>query len=207
MAGQGAFPYNGPLATNSTGGGYPHPLRTSAFARLLTDPTDPDMAAENSFDIESTVNLQEVRNAVAQAEKEIATRYDLKKAGSELALEGEEIVLGASDEFTLGQALEVVQTKLVRRGVHLKSLRYGKIEPASGGRVRQRITLQQGIPIETAKRIVAEIKTRKLKVQASIQGETVRVSGKNRDDLQTVIAMLKALELDVPLTFSNYRSI
>ena len=165
------------------------------------------MAAENSFDIESTVNLQEVRNAVAQAEKEIATRYDLKKAGSELALEGEEIVLGASDEFTLGQALEVVQTKLVRRGVHLKSLRYGKIEPASGGRVRQRITLQQGIPIETAKRIVAEIKTRKLKVQASIQGETVRVSGKNRDDLQTVIAMLKALELDVPLTFSNYRSI
>jgi uncharacterized protein YajQ (UPF0234 family) len=207
MAGQGAFPYNGPLATNPTGGGYPHPRPISAFARLLTDPTDPDMAAENSFDIESTVNLQEVRNAVAQAEKEIATRYDLKKAGSELTLEGEEIVLGATDEFTLGQALEVVQTKLVRRGVHLKSLRYGKIEPASGGRVRQRITLQQGIPIETAKRIVAEIKTRKLKVQASIQGETVRVSGKNRDDLQTVIAMLKALELDVPLTFSNYRSI
>jgi uncharacterized protein YajQ (UPF0234 family) len=88
----------------------------------------------------------------------------------------------------------------------LKSLRFGKIEPASGGRVRQKITLQQGIPIETAKKLVAEIKTRKLKVQAAIQGDTVRVSGKNRDDLQVVIAMLKELDLDVPLTFTNYRS-
>ena len=164
------------------------------------------MAAENSFDIESTVDFQEVRNAVSQAEKEIATRYDLKKAAAELKLEGEEIVLGASDDFTLGQALEVLKTKLVRRNVNLKSLRYGKIEPASGGRARQKITLQQGIPQETAKKIVAEIKSRKLKVQASIQGDTVRVSGKNRDDLQQVIAALKALDLDVPLTFANYRS-
>jgi cyclic-di-GMP-binding protein len=164
------------------------------------------MAAENSFDIVSTVDLQEVRNAVSQAEKEIANRYDLKKAGSELALEGEEIVFGAADEFSLGQALEVLKTKLVRRNVNLKSLRYGKVEPASGGRVRQKITLQQGIPQETAKKLVAEIKTRKLKVQAAIQGDTVRVSGKNRDDLQTVIAALKALDLDIPLTFTNYRS-
>lgn len=164
------------------------------------------MAAENSFDIESTVDFQEVRNAVSQAEKEIATRYDLKKAAAELRLEGEEIVLGASDDFTLGQALEVLKTKLVRRNVNLKSLRYGKIEPASGGRARQKITLQQGIPQETAKKIVAEIKSRKLKVQASIQGDTVRVSGKNRDDLQQVIAALKALDLDVPLSFANYRS-
>jgi uncharacterized protein YajQ (UPF0234 family) len=164
------------------------------------------MAAENSFDIVSTVDLQEVRNAVGQAEKEIANRYDLKKAAAELALEGEEIVLGAADEFSLGQALEVVKTKLVRRNVNLKSLRYGKIEPASGGRVRQKITLQQGIPQETAKKLVAEIKTRKLKVQAAIQGDTVRVSGKNRDDLQTVIAALKEMDLDVPLTFTNYRS-
>lgn len=165
------------------------------------------MAAENSFDIESKVDLQEVRNAVAQADKEIATRYDLKKAAAELRLEGEELVVGAADEFSLDQALEVIKTKMVRRGVHLKSLRYGKVEPASGARVRQRITLQQGIPQETAKRIVAEIKTRKIKVQASIQGDTVRVAGKNRDDLQTVIAMLKALDLDVPLSFTNYRSI
>jgi cyclic-di-GMP-binding protein len=165
------------------------------------------MAAENSFDIESTVNLQEVRNAVGQAEKEIVTRYDLKKAAAELRMEGEELVLGAADEFSLNQALEIVKTKMVRRGVHLKSLRYGKLEPASGGRVRQRITLQQGIPQETAKRLVAEIKARKLKVQASIQGDSVRVSGKNRDDLQTVIATLKALDLEVPLSFTNYRSI
>jgi len=163
-------------------------------------------AAENSFDIVSTVDLQEVRNAVQQADKEIVNRYDLKKAAAELRLEGEEIVLETSDNYTLQQALDVLQTKMVKRGIHLKSLRYGKIEPASGGRARQKITLQQGIPIETAKKIVAEIKTRKLKVQAAIQGDTVRVSGKNRDDLQTVIAMLKGLDLDVPLTFSNYRS-
>ena len=165
------------------------------------------MPAENSFDVESTVNLQEVRNAVQQAGKEIATRYDLKKSAAEVALEGEEMVMGAADEFSLNQALEVVKTKLVRRGVNLKSLRFGKIEPASGGRVRQRITLQQGIPQETAKRMVAEIKAKKLKVQAAIQGDTVRVSGKNRDDLQTVIATLKALDLDVPLSFTNYRSL
>jgi cyclic-di-GMP-binding protein len=165
------------------------------------------MAAENSFDIVSTVDLQEVRNAVAQAEKEIGNRYDLKKAAAEVGLEGEEILAGAADEFSLEQALEVLKTKLVRRNVHLKSLRFGKIEPASGSRVRQRITLQQGIPIETAKKIVAEIKARKIKVQAAIQGDTVRVSGKKRDDLQEVIALLKTLDLDVPLTFSNYRSI
>jgi cyclic-di-GMP-binding protein len=163
-------------------------------------------AAENSFDIVSNVDLQEVRNAVNQAEKEIANRYDLKKAAAVLRLEGEEIVLEAADDFSLQQALDVLQSKLVKRGVNLKSLRYGKIEPASGSRARQKITLQQGIPIETAKKIVAEIKTKKLKVQAAIQGDTVRVSGKNRDDLQTVIAVLKALDLDLPLTFTNYRS-
>jgi uncharacterized protein YajQ (UPF0234 family) len=163
-------------------------------------------AAENSFDIVSTVDLQEVRNAVSQAEKEIANRYDLKKAAADLRLEKEEITLEASDDFSLEQSLEVLKTKLVRRGVNLKSLRYGKIEAASGGRARQKITLQQGIPIETSKKLVAEIKTKKLKVQAAIQGDTVRVSGKNRDDLQEVIALLKTLDLDVPLTFSNYRS-
>ncbi|MEA2695351.1 MAG: cyclic-di-GMP-binding protein [Acidobacteriota bacterium] len=160
----------------------------------------------NSFDIVSTVDLQEVRNAVSQAEKEVANRYDLKKAGAELELTGEEMTAGAADEYSLDQALDVLKTKLVRRGINLKSLRYGKIEPASGGRVRQKITLQQGIPIETSKKLVAEIKSRKLKVQAAIQGDTVRVSGKNRDDLQLVIAMLKELDLDVPLTFTNYRS-
>lgn len=164
------------------------------------------MAAENSFDIVSEVDLQEVRNAVSQADKEIANRYDLKKAAADLRLEGEEISLEAADEFSLTQALEVLKSKLIKRNVQLKSLRYGKIEPASGSRARQKITLQQGIPQETAKKIAAEIKAKKLKVQAAIQGDTVRVSGKNRDDLQTVIALLRSLDLDVPLTFSNYRS-
>ena len=162
---------------------------------------------ENSFDVVSNVDLQEVRNAVNQAEKEIVNRYDLKKAAVSLSLEGEEITLEAADEYSLNQALEVLKTKMVRREVQLKSLRYGKIEAASGGRARQKITLQQGIPTETAKKLVAEIKQRKLKVQAAIQGDTVRVSGKNRDDLQTVIAALKSLDLDVPLTFTNYRSV
>jgi uncharacterized protein YajQ (UPF0234 family) len=144
---------------------------------------------------------------VNQAEKEIVNRYALKKAAVSRRLAGEEIALEAADEYSLNQALEVLKSKMVRRDVQLKSLRYGKIEPASGGRARQKITLQQGIPTETAKKLVAEIKQRKLKVQAAIQGDTVRVSGKNRDDLQTVIAALKALDLDVPLTFTNYRSV
>ena len=164
------------------------------------------MAAENSFDVVSEVDLQEVRNAFNQADKEIANRYDLKKAAADLRLEKDEITIEAADEFSLEQALEVLKTKLVKRSVNLKSLRYGKVEPASGGRARQKITLQQGIPQETAKKLVAEIKAKKLKVQAAIQGDTVRVSGKNRDDLQEVIAALKALELDIPLTFTNYRS-
>jgi uncharacterized protein YajQ (UPF0234 family) len=160
----------------------------------------------DSFDVVSTVDPQEVRNATAQAHKEIATRYDLKKAGAEARLEGEEIVIEAADEFNVGQALEVVKTKLARRGVDLKSARYGKLEPASGGRARQRVSFQQGIPTETAKKIAAEIKKLKVKVQAAIQGDTVRVSGKKRDDLQQAIAHLKQLELDVPLTFTNFRN-
>jgi len=162
--------------------------------------------ADNSFDVVSQVDFQEVRNATDQARREVTTRYDLKKAAAEVSLEGEEIVAEASDEYTLGQAVDVLKTKLVRRGVDLKSLRPGKVEPASGGRARQRIAFQNGIPTDTAKRIVAEIKKQKMKVQAAIQGDSVRVSGKKRDDLQGAIAHLKSLELDVPLTFTNYRS-
>lgn len=163
--------------------------------------------AENSFDIVSNVDLQEVRNAVQQASREVATRYDLKKADARIEQEGEEIVLEAADEFNVGQAMEVLKSKLVRRGVDLKSCRFGKVEPASGGRARQRVSFQQGIPQETARKIVAEVKRRKLKVQVAIQGDQLRVSGKKRDDLQEVIAHLKSLDLDVPLSFTNYRSI
>jgi len=161
--------------------------------------------ADSSFDVVSKVDLQEVRNAFGQAEKEIANRYDLKRVRAEIRLEGETITAESGDEFTLEQALEVLRTKLVKRGVHLKSLRPGKVDPAAGGRVRQKIEFQQGIPTDTAKKLVAEIKQRKLKVQASIQGDSVRVSGKSKDELQSAIAALRALDVDVPLTFTNYR--
>lgn len=181
-------------------------LRPGAAGAI--DRTASAMAAENSFDIVSEVDLQEVRNAVDQARREVVTRYDLKHANAQLELEGkgEEIVAESSDEYTLGQALDVLKGKLVRRGVDLKSLRPGKLEQASGGRARQRLTFQQGIPGDTAKAIVAEIKKLKLKVQGAIQGDSVRVSGKNRDDLQKVIAHVKGMDLDVPVSFTNYRS-
>jgi uncharacterized protein YajQ (UPF0234 family) len=163
------------------------------------------MADSNSFDVVSQVDFQEVKNALSQSEKELVTRYDLKKANVELRQEGEEFVLESADEFTLNQALELVKSKLVRRNVNLKSLRPGKLEAASGGRARQRFTFQNGIPQETAKKIVAEIKAAKMKVQGSIQGDSVRVSGKKRDDLQEAIALLKGKEFDVHLSFTNYR--
>ena len=162
--------------------------------------------ATNSFDIVSQVDLQEVKNAVNQAHREVSTRFDLKKANARVELASDdEMVVESSDEFTLGQAVDVLKSKLVQRGVDLKSLRHDKVEDAAGGRSRQSIGIQQVIPQDTAKRIVAEIKRLKLKVQASIQGDSVRVSGKKRDDLQEVIAHLKTLDLDVPLTFTNYR--
>lgn len=161
--------------------------------------------ADQSFDIVSEVDIQEVRNAANQAEKEIANRYDLKRTQAKLTLDGEAIELEAADDFSVGQARDVLESKLVKRGVQLKSLRKGDLQPASGGRVRQKLTFQQGIPTDTAKKIVAEVKKAKLKVQAAIQGDTVRVSGKSRDDLQKVIAMVRAMDLDVPVSFTNYR--
>ena len=161
--------------------------------------------ADSSFDVVSEVDFQEVRNAATQAEKEIANRYDLKRVNASLTLTGETLELEAADDFTIGQAREVLESKLVKRGVQLKSLRKGDIKPASGGRVRQELTFQQGIPTDTAKKIVAEIKKHKLKVQASIQGDSVRVAGKSKDVLQEAIALLRGMELDVPLTFTNYR--
>lgn len=163
------------------------------------------MASTSSFDVVSEVDLQEVKNAVNQAAKEVANRFDLKKANAQIDLEGDDLVVESSDEFTLGQAVDVLKGKLVRRGVDLKSLRPGKVEDASGGRSRQRIEIQQGIPQETGKKIAAEVKKMKLKVQAAIQGDSVRISGKKKDDLQEVITHLKGLDLDLPLTFTNYR--
>jgi len=161
--------------------------------------------SDHSFDVVSRVDLQEVRNAFGQAEKEIANRYDLKRVQSRIALEGDAVLAESADEFTLEQTLDVLRTKLVKRGVHAKSLRPGKVDPASGGRVRQKIEFQQGIPTETCKKLVAELKQRKLRIQAAIQGDSVRVTGKSKDELQTAITALRSLDFDVPLEFTNYR--
>lgn len=163
--------------------------------------------AENSFDIVSKVDLQEVSNAVQQALKEVHTRFDLKDSRSNIALEGKDaIVLSSQDEYKLKAVTDILQTKLVKRGVPLKALTYGAVEPAAGATVRQKITMQQGIPTEKAKDIVKEIKNSKKKVQASIQGDTVRVSGKDRDTLQEVMALLKQKDFGIDMQFTNYRS-
>jgi len=161
--------------------------------------------AESSFDVVSSVDLQEVKNAIAQATKELVTRYDLKGTGSEVNLQGEELQLVSSDEFKLKAVRDVLEGRLVKRNVPLKALTYEKVEQALGGTVRQKVSLQKGIPTDKAREIVKAIKETKIKVQASIQGDQVRVTGKNRDDLQTVIQMLKARDFGIDMQFTNYR--
>jgi hypothetical protein len=161
--------------------------------------------ADSSFDIVSSVNLQEVKNAIAQATKEIQTRFDLKSTGSKVELQGEEIALASSDEFKLKAVREVLEERLVKRGVPLKALTYGNVDQALGQTVRQRITLQKGIPSEKAREIVKVIKGSKLKVQAAIQGDQLRVSGKDKDALQGVIRLLKGTDLGIDMQFTNYR--
>ena len=162
--------------------------------------------AENSFDIVSKIDLQEVSNAIQQALKEIHTRYDLKDSKSNIELGKDEITLASVDEFKLKAVNDVFQQKLVKRGVPLKGLTYGAVEPAAGSTVRQHIKLQQGIPIEKAREIVKKIKDSKKKVQASIQGDTVRVSGKDRDTLQDIIGLLRNSDFGIDMQFTNYRS-
>ena len=163
------------------------------------------MPAENSFDIACKIDMQEVANALDQARREIATRYDLKGAKNEITQEKTEITLLSADEMKLKAVVDIVQSKLHKRGVPLKALTFGKVEPAAGGAVRQKIELQQGIPTDKAREIVKLIKETKIRVQASIQEDQVRVTGKNRDDLQTIIAMLRDKDLGIALQFVNYR--
>lgn len=158
-----------------------------------------------SFDVVSQVDMQEIDNAVNQARKEVDQRYDFKGTNTEITLEKNEIRIVTADDFKLKAVVDVLQSKVVRRQVPIKALSYGEVEPASGGRARQTITVQQGIAIEKARQIVKLIKDDKLKVQAQIQGDQVRVSGKNRDDLQRVIQLLKQQDLDVALQFVNFR--
>jgi hypothetical protein len=165
------------------------------------------MAQENSFDIVSKVDLQEVRNAIDQALKEIRQRFDLKDSHSEVTLDGNDAIQLASDgEYHLEAVKEILGQKLVKRGVSLKNLTYGKLEPAAGKSVRQKISLQQGIPAEKAKEIVRLVKDSKKKAQASIQGDMVRISSKDRDVLQAIIALLRGKEMGLDLQFTNYRT-
>ena len=164
------------------------------------------MAAENSFDIVCKVDMQEVANALDQTRREVDTRYDLKGSKNEVTLEKTDIVLTSADDMKLNAVVDILQSKLHKRGVPLKALTYGEVLDAAGGAKRQRITLQQGIPIEKAKEIVRLIKDSKVKVQASINEDKVRVAGKNRDDLQRIIAMVKDKDLGIAISFDNYRS-
>jgi uncharacterized protein YajQ (UPF0234 family) len=164
------------------------------------------MAQQNSFDIVSEVDRAEINNAINQTMKEVGQRFDFKGSAARVTLEDKELVLTAEDETRLRNMNDIFQQKLVRRGVPLKALEYGKAEPAAGGTLRQRVQIQQGIPQDKAKEIVRFIKDTKAKVQAAIQGDVVRITGKDRDTLQDVIAQLKAKDFGIDMQFTNYRS-
>jgi uncharacterized protein YajQ (UPF0234 family) len=161
---------------------------------------------DSSFDVTCKVDPQAVTDAVHQATREVQTRYDLKQTKSRIDLEKAALVLHADDEYVLKQVVDLLQSKLHRRGVPLKALVYGTVEPASGNTVRQRIEVQQGIPTDKAKEIVRLVKDTKLKVQAQIQEDQVRVFGKSRDDLQAVIRAIRDRDLGIETQFSNFRT-
>jgi uncharacterized protein YajQ (UPF0234 family) len=164
---------------------------------------------DNSFDVVSKIELPEVSNAIQQAVKEIHQRYDLKdsKSSIELNEKDHKILLASADEYKLKAVIEVLEGKLVKRKVPLKGLIYGTLIPAAGSSVKQEVTLQQGIPIEKAREIVKKIKDSKLKVQAAIQGDLVRVSGRDRDILQSAIKLLRDNDFGIDVQFTNYRTI
>jgi uncharacterized protein YajQ (UPF0234 family) len=168
--------------------------------------TETLMPQQNSFDIVSQVDRAEVMNAINQTMKEVGQRFDFKGSSASVVSEDKALVLAAEDETRLRNMNEILQQKLVRRGVPLKAFEYGKPESAAGGTVRQRAQIQQGIPQEKAKEVVKFIKDSKIKVQASIQGDMVRVSGRDRDTLQEVIAKLKAKDFGINMQFTNYRT-
>jgi cyclic-di-GMP-binding protein len=163
---------------------------------------------DNSFDIVSKIELPEVSNAIQQAMKEVITRYDLKDSHSSIELKEKDnkIELHSKDEFKLKAVVEILQAKLVKRQVPLKGLVYGTVTPAAGSTVRQEIDLQQGIPIEKAREIVKKIKDSKLKVQAAIQGDFIRVSGRDRDVLQSVLKLLREADFGIDMQYTNYRT-
>ncbi len=165
------------------------------------------MASDSSFDVVSKVELQEVKNAIDQASKEVGARFDLKNSKAKIELEGTEAIqLASADEYSLTAVIEILSQKLVKRGISLKNLEYEKLEQAAGQSVRQKIKLKQGIASENAKKIVAAVKDSKLKAQASIQGDTVRIVSKDKDTLQQIMAKLRGGDFGVELQFTNFRS-
>jgi uncharacterized protein YajQ (UPF0234 family) len=163
------------------------------------------MAQEFSFDVVSKTDMQEVTNAVIQAQKELAQRFDFKGSKSSIELSGEELVLISDDEGKLVSVKDILETRLIKRGVSIKALDYGKLEPAMSGTVRQKVKIVQGIETDKAKAIVKTIKDAKVKVQASIQSDQVRVVGRSKDDLQKAMTLVKAQDYGIPLQFTNYR--
>ncbi|MBG0916351.1 YajQ family cyclic di-GMP-binding protein [Exiguobacterium profundum] len=163
------------------------------------------MAKDNSFDIVSEMNLEEVKNAIQIAEKEILNRYDFKGSKSEMSLDSGDLVLISDDDYKLEQLKDVLITKLIKRGVPTKNLDYQKVENALGGTVRQRVKLKSGIDKDDAKKINNAIKESKLKVKSQIQDDQIRVTGKSRDDLQAVMQLVRELELSVDAQFTNFR--
>jgi len=163
---------------------------------------------DNSFDVVSKIEMPEVQNAIQQAQKEIQQRYDLKDSRSSIELNEKDskMALASKDEFKLKAVVDILESKLVKRKVPLKNLSFGAVTPAAGSTVKQEVTLQQGISTEKAREIVKAIKDSKLKVQASIQGDFVRVSGRDRDTLQQAIQLLKAADFGLEMQFTNYRT-
>ena len=163
---------------------------------------------DNSFDVVSKIEIPEVMNAVQQTQKEVQQRFDLKDTHSSVVLNEKEnkIALASKDEYKLKAVIEILESKLVKRKVPLKGLQFGEVIPAAGSSVKQEITLQQGIPIEKAREIVKAVKDSKLKVQASIQGDFVRIAGKDRDTLQSVIKLLRDTDFGIDMQFINYRT-
>lgn len=164
------------------------------------------MSKDNTFDIVSRVDLQEVDNAINQAMREIKNRFDFKGSKSNIVFDGANLILHSDNDFKLKNVVDILEAKMVKRGINLKALRYGKIEKAAGDTVKQKVELIQGLDKELAKEITKLVKDSKLKVQASLQGDQVRVSGKNRDDLQAVIKLIRDRDWDIPLQFVNMRT-
>lgn len=163
------------------------------------------MASEHSFDIVSKMDMQELTNAVHQTEREIETRFDFKGSKSSLKLEKEALTIASEDEYKLNAVIDILQSKMVKRGLSLKNVEFGKLEPASLGSVRQRLTLKQGIDQDNAKKINILIRDSKLKVKSQIQGDQIRVTGKSRDDLQAIIQLLRKADLPLELQFTNMK--